>query len=129
MTSRSVARRRVLSGVLGGAAVTVGLPLFDCLFDDNGAATNGVNLVGVLKPAAVTVDWALVEQVVNAAKGVAVPVSQPAVGLDQFLASARLVENRIPAGATWDAGVAAVARPAAETSSADMPALMPTASP
>ncbi len=37
MTSRSVARRRVLRGVLGGAAVTVGLPLFDCLFDDNGA--------------------------------------------------------------------------------------------
>jgi hypothetical protein len=31
-----------------------------------------------------------------------VPVSQPAVGLDQFLASALLVENRIPAGATWD---------------------------
>ena len=39
----------------------------------------------------------------NASKGVAVPVSpQPAVALDQFLASARLVENRIPAGATWD---------------------------
>jgi L,D-transpeptidase ErfK/SrfK len=54
------------------------------------------------KPAAITVDWTLVEQVVNAAKGVAVPVSQPAVGLDQFLASALLVENRIPAGATWD---------------------------
>ena len=54
------------------------------------------------KPAAVTVDWALVEQVVNAAKGVAVPVTLPAVGLDQFLASALLVENRIPDGATWD---------------------------
>ncbi len=54
------------------------------------------------KLAAVTVDWALVEQVVNAAKGVAVPVSQPTVGLDQFLASALLVENRIPDGATWD---------------------------
>lgn len=54
------------------------------------------------KPAAVTIDWALAEQVVNASKGVAVPVSLPAVALDQFLASARLVENRIPAGATWD---------------------------
>jgi hypothetical protein len=31
-----------------------------------------------------------------------VPVSQPAVALEQFLATARLVENRIPAGATWD---------------------------
>jgi hypothetical protein len=54
------------------------------------------------KPAAVTIDWALAEQVVNASKGVAVPVSLPAAGLDQFLASARLVENRIPSGATWD---------------------------
>ena len=54
------------------------------------------------KPAAVTIDWALAEQVVNASKGVAVPVSQPVVGLDQFLASARLVANRLPDGATWD---------------------------
>ena len=54
------------------------------------------------KSAAVTLDWALAEQVVNASKGVAVPVSQPAIGLDQHLASALLVENRIPAGANWD---------------------------
>ena len=31
-------RRRVLRGVLAGAAVNVGLPLFDCLLNDNGTA-------------------------------------------------------------------------------------------
>jgi L,D-transpeptidase ErfK/SrfK len=54
------------------------------------------------KSATVTLDWALAEQVVNASKGVAVPVSQPAVGLDEHLASALLVANRIPEGANWD---------------------------
>jgi L,D-transpeptidase ErfK/SrfK len=54
------------------------------------------------KSATVTLDWALAEQVVNASKGVAVPVSQPAAGLDEHLASALLVENRIPDGANWD---------------------------
>ena len=33
-----IERRQVLRGVLGGTAVTVGLPLFDCLFDGNGSA-------------------------------------------------------------------------------------------
>jgi hypothetical protein len=54
------------------------------------------------KAAGVDVDWTLAEQVVNGSKGVAVPVSQPAVGFEPFVATARLVENRIPAGATWD---------------------------
>jgi L,D-transpeptidase ErfK/SrfK len=49
-----------------------------------------------------TLDWAAVEQVVNAAQGVAVPVSDPSFALDTYLASARLVENAIPADATWD---------------------------
>ena len=31
-------RRRVLRGVLAGSAVTVGLPILDCLLDDNGTA-------------------------------------------------------------------------------------------
>ena len=48
------------------------------------------------------VDWTLVEQVVNGAQGIAVPVSQPAFGLDTFVASALLVENAIPAAANWD---------------------------
>jgi L,D-transpeptidase ErfK/SrfK len=52
--------------------------------------------------AGLQVDWTLVEQVVNGARGVAVPVSQPASGLDAYVASALLVENAIPAGANWD---------------------------
>ena len=31
-------RRRVLRGMLAGGAVTVGLPIFDCLLNDNGTA-------------------------------------------------------------------------------------------
>ena len=30
------------------------------------------------------------------------PVSQPAFGLDTFVASALLVENAVPTGANWD---------------------------
>jgi L,D-transpeptidase ErfK/SrfK len=52
--------------------------------------------------AGLQVDWTLVEQVVNSARGVAVPVSQPSSGLDAYLASALLVENTIPDGANWD---------------------------
>jgi hypothetical protein len=54
------------------------------------------------KQAGVMLEWPLVENVVNGAQGVAVPVSQPAFGLDTYLASARLVENSIPDGSTWD---------------------------
>ncbi len=55
-----------------------------------------------LKPHAATADWALAEQVVNDARGVAVPVSRPGLTFDAYLAGARKVENRIPAGANWD---------------------------
>ena len=34
----ALTRRRVLRGMLGGGAVTVGLPILDCLLDDNGTA-------------------------------------------------------------------------------------------
>jgi L,D-transpeptidase ErfK/SrfK len=54
------------------------------------------------KTAGTAVDWALAEQVVNAAKGIAVPVLAPNAGLDAFLAGARLVENRLPDGSNWD---------------------------
>jgi L,D-transpeptidase ErfK/SrfK len=54
------------------------------------------------KPHAGTVDLKLAEQVVNDARGVAVPVSRSGVTYDGFVAGGRLVENRIPAGATWD---------------------------
>ncbi len=36
--SRKIDRRRVLRGMLGGAAISVGLPLLDCFLDDNGSA-------------------------------------------------------------------------------------------
>jgi L,D-transpeptidase ErfK/SrfK len=52
--------------------------------------------------AGLQVDWTLIEQVVNGAQGIAVPVSQPAFGLDTYVASALLVENAIPAAANWD---------------------------
>jgi L,D-transpeptidase ErfK/SrfK len=59
-------------------------------------------LAQVAKQAGLVVDWPLVQGVVNAAQGIAVPVSQPTPGVDTFVASARLVANRIPDGATWD---------------------------
>jgi hypothetical protein len=33
-----LSRRRVLRGMMGGAAITVGLPFLDCFLDSNGAA-------------------------------------------------------------------------------------------
>jgi hypothetical protein len=33
-----LSRRRVLHGMMGGAAITVGLPFLDCFLDSNGAA-------------------------------------------------------------------------------------------
>ncbi len=33
-----LSRRRVLRGMMGGAAVTVGLPFLDCFLDSNGTA-------------------------------------------------------------------------------------------
>ena len=49
-----------------------------------------------------TVDLALAEQVVNDARGVALPVSRADVTLDTFVAGARQVENALPPGSTWD---------------------------
>jgi hypothetical protein len=49
-----------------------------------------------------SIDFALVEQVVNDARGVAVPVSRPGISYDGFVAAARQVQNALPAGANWD---------------------------
>jgi hypothetical protein len=38
LLKRNVHRRTVLNGLLGGALVTVGVPLLDCLLNDNGTA-------------------------------------------------------------------------------------------
>jgi L,D-transpeptidase ErfK/SrfK len=48
------------------------------------------------------IDMALTEQVVNEARGVAVPVSRRGVTLESLVAGARLVENTLPAGSNWD---------------------------
>jgi L,D-transpeptidase ErfK/SrfK len=48
------------------------------------------------------IDWPLTEQVVKEARGVAVPVSRRGLTLESFVASARLVENTLPAGSNWD---------------------------
>jgi L,D-transpeptidase ErfK/SrfK len=62
-------------------------------------------------------DWSVVEQVVNDARGIAVPVSWPGIELDAYVTSARLVENAVPPGANWDGSdrpvpIRAVAEPA-----------------
>jgi L,D-transpeptidase ErfK/SrfK len=53
--------------------------------------------------AGLSVDWALAEQVVNGAQGIAAPVAgEGARDLAALVADARLVTNSIPEGATWD---------------------------
>ena len=43
--SRRLSRRRILKGMLGGTAISVGLPLFECLLDTHGEAlANGIPL-------------------------------------------------------------------------------------
>ena len=49
-----------------------------------------------------SIDWTLTEQVVKEARGVAVPVSRRGLTLESLVASARLVENTLPAGSNWD---------------------------
>jgi L,D-transpeptidase ErfK/SrfK len=48
------------------------------------------------------VDWKVTEQVVNEARGVAVPVSRRGISYDGYVAAARRVENTLPEGANWD---------------------------
>jgi hypothetical protein len=48
------------------------------------------------------IDPALTEQVIDEVRGIAVPVTVAGLTYDAFLASARLVENAVPVGSTWD---------------------------
>jgi len=48
------------------------------------------------------INWPVTEQVVTEARGVAVPVSRRGIDYEAYLASARHVENALPAGANWD---------------------------
>jgi L,D-transpeptidase ErfK/SrfK len=53
------------------------------------------------KPHGGQLDRALVEQVVNEQRGVAVPVSR-GLSFESFVAASRMVENELPEGARWD---------------------------
>jgi L,D-transpeptidase ErfK/SrfK len=64
----------------------------------------------------VSLDWALVESVINDAQGIAVPVSESGLDVNGFVSSALIVENAIPAGSTWDGSDRPV--PIRETASA-----------
>ena len=55
-----------------------------------------------VEPHGGAIDWTVTEQVVNDGRGVAVPVSRPGITYESFVASARQVENTLPAGANWD---------------------------
>jgi L,D-transpeptidase ErfK/SrfK len=61
-------------------------------------ATGVVNGEG----AAPAFDAELAAQVIDEARGIAVPVSVAGMSFGQFVAGARLVENTLPAGSNWD---------------------------
>jgi len=44
----------------------------------------------------------LVNSVVAAPRGIALPVSKPKMSIEGYVATARHVENRVPAGANWN---------------------------
>jgi L,D-transpeptidase ErfK/SrfK len=48
------------------------------------------------------VDLELVNSLVAAPRGIALPVSKPKMSIDGYVATARHVENRVPAGANWN---------------------------
>ena len=48
------------------------------------------------------VDWDLILELAHTPRGLPVPVTVPGASVDQVVAQARRVENRIPDGATWD---------------------------
>jgi L,D-transpeptidase ErfK/SrfK len=48
------------------------------------------------------IDLELVNSLVAAPRGIALPVSKPKITLDGYVAAARHVENRVPAGANWN---------------------------
>jgi L,D-transpeptidase ErfK/SrfK len=54
------------------------------------------------KPHGSSINVALAQQVVTEARGMAVPVNRRGLTIESYLASARLVVNVLPEGATWD---------------------------
>ena len=64
--------------------------------------TMSKRLEKLVKNSGTKIDWDAVTQVANAPRGLAVPVSSTASTVDEVLAAAPLVQNRIPPGANWD---------------------------
>jgi L,D-transpeptidase ErfK/SrfK len=48
------------------------------------------------------IDWARVDEIANAPRGLAVSVTDPGHTVDTLVAAAPRVENRVPDGANWD---------------------------
>jgi hypothetical protein len=48
------------------------------------------------------IDWQRVGDLARSPRGLPVPVTGPAPGLEGVLAQARLVENSLPTGSNWD---------------------------
>jgi L,D-transpeptidase ErfK/SrfK len=59
-------------------------------------------LAKLLKEAGTEIDWDAVAGVTKAPRGLAVPVSVKAGTVEEVLAGAALVQNRIPDGSNWD---------------------------
>jgi L,D-transpeptidase ErfK/SrfK len=56
----------------------------------------------LIKDSHTEIDWDAVAQVIKAPRGLAVPVSVAAGTIDEVVAAAPLVQNRIPEGSNWD---------------------------
>jgi L,D-transpeptidase ErfK/SrfK len=54
---------------------------------------------------ATEVDWEAVANIAHDSRGIPIPIAPTAVTLEELLAGARKVENRIPDGANWDGKV------------------------
>lgn len=55
-----------------------------------------------LKRRELVVNADLIQSLAASPRGIPVPITDPSVGLDQVLADALIVQNRVPEGATWD---------------------------
>lgn len=64
--------------------------------------TLAVNLQKDLKAHNEQVSWDLVSALSRAPRGIAVPISESDASVEQVLAAAQTVQNRVPDGSTWD---------------------------
>jgi L,D-transpeptidase ErfK/SrfK len=97
--------------VFGWHAGQLYMQAFGSLEDDTRtAAKSEQHLLKALGPRAgddlkrreLVVNADLIQSLAASPRGIPVPITDPAVGLDQVLADALIVQNRVPEGATWD---------------------------